>query len=273
MGTAFSSVSSSALRVVASGSGTPSSRSHNSGARNRASSWTGRAEVAISATPSVATAVRSSARINAATGSAVSGSRASTSVISSTPPPCRMAVTAEATVLSRSSAASAPTSGPSSSTSLRPAHTARTSVALPTPAGPDTSTPRLVPAPRVFSRCGSSSASLSHSVSLAACACEPFRSSTPIAGLATLTCWCRWPPKMEAELCAIPWPQETRELGCTLTGPSGSTPVTVRSSEVQLIPTAEARARLAADVDVPGPRSRGSSDTASPTVITLPSNA
>ena len=45
--------------------------------------------------------------------------------------------------MSRSSAASAPTAGPSSSTSLRPAHTARTSVTLPTPAGPDTSTPRL----------------------------------------------------------------------------------------------------------------------------------
>ena len=49
--------------------------------------------------------------------------------------------------------------------------------------------------------------------------------------------------------------------------------MTVSSSEVQLIPTADARARLAADVEVPGPRSRGSSDTASPTVITLPSNA
>src|ERR1700753_2170002 len=71
----------------------------------------------------------------------------------------------------------------------------------------------------------------------------------------------------------MPAPQVTSELGCTLTGPSGSTPVTVSSSEVQLIPTADARARLAADVEVPGPRSRGSSDTASPTVITLPSKA
>src|SRR5206468_9480388 len=41
----------------------------------------------------------------------------------------------------------------------------------------------------------------------------------------------------------------------------------------QLIPTAEASARVAADVEVPGPRSRGNSDTASPTVNTLPSNA
>ena len=68
-------------------------------------------------------------------------------------------------------------------------------------------------------------------------------------------------------------PQLTSEFGCTLTGPSGSTPVTVSSSDVQLIPTDDARARVAADVDVPGPRSRGSSDTASPTVITLPSRA
>ena len=49
--------------------------------------------------------------------------------------------------------------------------------------------------------------------------------------------------------------------------------MTVNSSEVQLIPTEAASARVAADVDVPGPRSRGSRDTASPTVITLPSKA
>ena len=39
------------------------------------------------------------------------------------------------------------------------------------------------------------------------------------------------------------------------------------------MPTDDASAVVAADVDVPGPRSRGSSDTVSPTVITLPSNA
>ena len=71
----------------------------------------------------------------------------------------------------------------------------------------------------------------------------------------------------------MPAPQLTSEFGCTLTGPSGSTPVTVSSSDVQLIPTEVASARVAADVEVPGPRSRGSSDTASPTVITLPSKA
>ena len=49
--------------------------------------------------------------------------------------------------------------------------------------------------------------------------------------------------------------------------------MTVSNSDVQLIPTDVANARLAADVEVPGPRSRGSSDTASPTVITLPSKA
>ena len=187
MGTGLSNASKSALRVAASGSGRLSSRSHRSGARSRASSWSGRAEVAIKATPSVATAVRSSPRIRAATGSAVAGSRASTSVISSTPPPARTLFTAEATVLSRSSALSAPTSGPSSSTTRRPSHTARTSVTLPTPAGPDTSTPRLVAAPNVFSRCGSSRASLSHSVSLAACGCEPLSSSTRICGVAVLS--------------------------------------------------------------------------------------
>ena len=68
-------------------------------------------------------------------------------------------------------------------------------------------------------------------------------------------------------------PQLTNELGCTLTGPAGSTPVTVSSSEVQVMPTDDASAALASDVDVPGPRSRGSSDTVSPTVITLPSSA
>ena len=39
------------------------------------------------------------------------------------------------------------------------------------------------------------------------------------------------------------------------------------------MPTDDARAVDASDVDVPGPRSRGSSDTVSPTVITLPSRA
>ncbi len=68
-------------------------------------------------------------------------------------------------------------------------------------------------------------------------------------------------------------PHVTNEFGCTLTGPEGSTPVTVNSSEVQLMPTAEASARVADDVEVPGPRSRGSSETASPTVNTLPSKA
>ena len=49
--------------------------------------------------------------------------------------------------------------------------------------------------------------------------------------------------------------------------------MTVSSSEVQVIPTEAASAVVAADVEVPGPRSRGSNDTVSPTVSTLPSNA
>ena len=39
------------------------------------------------------------------------------------------------------------------------------------------------------------------------------------------------------------------------------------------MPTDEASAVVAADVDVPGPRSRGNNDTVSPTVMTLPSRA
>lgn len=39
------------------------------------------------------------------------------------------------------------------------------------------------------------------------------------------------------------------------------------------MPTDDARALVAAEVDVPGPRSRGSSETVSPTVITLPNRA
>ena len=70
-----------------------------------------------------------------------------------------------------------------------------------------------------------------------------------------------------------PSPQVTDEFGCTETGPAGSVPVTVSSSEVHVIPTAAVNAELASDVEVPGPRSRGSSDTVSPTVRTLPSRA
>ena len=70
-----------------------------------------------------------------------------------------------------------------------------------------------------------------------------------------------------------PLPQLTTEFGCTLTGPAGSTPVTVNSSEVQVMPTDDASAAVASDVGMSGPSSRGSSDTVSPTVITLPSRA
>ncbi len=157
-GTLRSNTSSSALRVAASVRDRPSSRSHSSGERSRGSSASGLCEVATNATPGVATAVRNSARISVATGSAgrstLTGSSASMSVMNSTPPPLRTVATASATALRRSCAASAPTSGPSSSTSRRPAQTARTSVALPTPAGPDTSTPRFALAPSFCSSCG-----------------------------------------------------------------------------------------------------------------------
>ena len=52
---------------------------------------------------------------------------------------------------------------------------------------------------------------------------------------------------------AAPSPQVTDEFGCTLTGPAGSTPVTVSSSDVHVMPTDDASAALASDVEVPGP--------------------
>lgn len=71
-----------------------------------------------------------------------------------------------------------------------------------------------------------------------------------------------------------PGPHATAVLGCTLTGPGvGSVDVTVSSSEVHAIPNVRESACVAAEVLVPGPRSRGSSDTVSPTVTTLPSSA
>ena len=81
-----------------------------------------------------------------------------------------------------------------------------------------------------------------------------------------------WAP-LAGAASAAPSPQVTDEFGCTETGPAGSVPVTVSSSEVQVIPTEVASAALAADVEVPGPRSRGNNDTVSPTVSTLPSRA
>ncbi|SHV40708.1 Uncharacterised protein [Mycobacteroides abscessus subsp. abscessus] len=169
-GTLANSTSRSDLRVAASGRLRPSSRSHSSGPRSRASSASGCAVVAMKATPEVATAVRNSARMSVATGSAAAGSNASISDISSTPPDCRTLLTASRIMLRRPSALVAPASGPSNSMSVRAAQTARASVALPTPAGPDISTPRFGWAPSVLSNSGSSSASLSHSVRRVACA-------------------------------------------------------------------------------------------------------
>ena len=82
------------------------------------------------------------------TGSAVAGSRASMSLISSTPPP-RTAATASTIRCRRVFASVAPTPGPSSSTSLREDRTERANVALPTPAGPVMRTPRCGEAPSV----------------------------------------------------------------------------------------------------------------------------
>ena len=82
-------------------------------------------------------------------------------------------------------------------------------------------------------------------------------------------CW----PAVAGAVGVTPSPQLTTEFGCTLTGPAGSTPVTVNSSEVHVMPTDDASAAVAPEVGMSGPRSRGSSDTVSPTVITLPSRA
>ena len=131
-------------------------------------------------------------------------------------------------------------------------------------------------APRVSRSFGSSRASLSHSVSLPAWTCAALEivegdRRAPVLPVGTGRRWL--PARWTAVGPVAPSPQVTTEFGCTLTGPAGSTPVTVSSSEVQVMPTAMASAALAADVDVPGPRSRGSSETVSPTVITLPSSA
>ena len=80
-------------------------------------------------------------------------------------------------------------------------------------------------------------------------------------------------PRLDVATAAVPDAQLTDELGCTLTGPAGSTLVTVSNSDVQVMPTDEASAAVAADVGMSGPSSRGNSDTVSPTVITLPSSA
>src|SRR5215475_8677835 len=87
-------------------------------------------------------------------------------------------------------------------------------------------------------------------------------------GVDTVCC-----PAAAGVAATVPSPQLTSELGCTLTGPAGSTPVTVNNSDVQVIPTDDANDDVAVDVGMSGPSSRGSSDTVSPTVITLPSRA
>ena len=117
-------------------------------------------------------------------------------------------------------------------------------------------------------------------MSLPACTWQPLRSSNDTVGSAVRVLSAAFAPGtvtaavgVAAGFASVPVDQLTTELGCTLTGPAGSTALTVSSSEVQVIPTAVASAALACDVEVPGPRSRGSSDTVSPTVITLPSSA
>ena len=122
----------------------------------------------------------------------------------------------------------------------------------------------------------SSSASRSHSVSLACAVLTPTRSAALTRGGAAA-------PGVGTDVAeadsgdpeaTVPRPQLTAELGCTLTGPpEGSTAETVNSSVVHATPNVRDSACVAVDVDVPGPRSRGRSDTVSPTVRTLPSSA
>ena len=189
--------------------------------------------------------------------------------------------TASATVRNLSWAASAPISGPSSSTSRRWAQTVRTIVALPTPSGPDTSTPSWAVAFRVSQQLRLVERQLEPFGELAGlhvAAFEIVERHRRLGGAGAVAAFARGGDTAAvgaaaAGVVSAPVDQLTTELGCTLTGPAGSTALTVSSSEVQVIPTAVASAALACEVEVPGPRSRGSSDTVSPTVITLPSSA
>ena len=301
-------------RRAASGSPMTSSRSHRSGARRRSSSPAGSALVTINAMWSsdvdVASvgliAARSSSRINVETGSDFAGSRASTSVISSTPEPeRRRSAIASLTARRRAEASSDPMVGPSIVVNVLAAQTDRTSVAFPDPAGPESSTPSRGVAPSARSTPGSSSVMLSHSVSFATCASTPTNSDagrttcpgdsapggvvsqprpTPPAAAPTaprlspttpgLVSAARGAAPTAPRVASTPSDAHSTAVeGCTLTGDPGSVAVTVSNSLVHVMPTDNVSARVAALAVSSGPRSRGSSDTASPTDSTLPRSA
>ena len=203
------------------------------------------------------------------------------SVMRSTPPPSRTVATADDTLLSRSSARNAPTSGPSNSTSRRSAHTVRTMVALPDACGPGYQYSEIGCGAELFEELGLVECQLEpfgEAAGLRVCALEVVEAHGRFAGrgdgvLTGSGQRRRRESSSDVAIEATPDAQLTDEFGCTLTVPAGSTPVTVSNSDVQVMPTEDASAEVAADVGMSGPSSRGSSDTVSPTVITLPSSA
>ena len=237
MGTSRSSTSQQLLAGRRRRAGcSPSSRSHRSGARSRGSSSSGRCGGGDrTRRRAVATALRSSARISVATGSAVAGSSASMSVISSTPPPSRTVATADATLFSRSSARQRADLG-AVEFDQPPvgAHRAHQRRPCRRPPGPDTSTPRLVAGAQCFEQLRLVERELEPFGELGRpAACAPLRSS-----MLTVADCARRRHRVLARgrrrrSGSTPSPQVTNEFGCTLTGPAGSTPVTVNSSEVQ----------------------------------------
>ncbi len=317
---------SSSVRVRASGSPNRSSRSSRSVDRSRGSTDSGCAVVATTATPDRPSASRIRSTSTVATGGGVvAGSSASTSVTSRTagvpapeavspgaaalstaavPPVAAALSTAAVNRDAAASGSSAANPGASTSTTgtRRAWATERTSVALPTPSGPDTSTPRRREVPSVARRSGRSKANSNHSPSLRAADSAPARSASGTAFPASSACSASPGSADPAGLPAAPVGavvvaavvavspgrvagpsgagvcgsrQVTTVARPTATAPSGSVAVTVSSSLVQVAPTARDRVPRTAGTSEPGggARSCGSSDTASPTVSTFPIRA
>ena len=247
------------------------------------------------------------------TGSGSAGSSASTSVTSRIPPCSRVRSAAARTASNRDAGSREPTDGPSITSRRRSPATDRTSVALPTPGGPATSTPRCGDAPSVRSSSDRSSASESHCSSTSAWSPTPTRSSRATAEIAEPSAPSALPAPAVRPAAAVPddpdaWtppaagpagkrelvvvtaavvpaaaavrgavavaaPVTTAVVGCTDTMPSGTVAVTVSSSVLHCAPIVLRRVRVVSPVGNCGPRSRGSSVTESPTRTTLPSSA
>ena len=192
VGTSTSRRRSSSVRARRSGSGRPSSRSARSGARSRGSTDSGDDDVATSAKYDVVTAARRASRTSVASGGgSVAGSRASTSVSSRTAGASERAAARAVPITSctrvdADAGSRAATAGAASSTQRAPTAAAalRTSVALPTPSAPATSTPSRGEPPRRVSSSGRRKVSSSHSTSRRAASAWPTRSSRSRTGSA-----------------------------------------------------------------------------------------